>query len=739
MLPLLNPIMIIKTFIALLFSIQSQALLPDTHQSFLSSPQQSEQNLNESIEAPHLLLNQSQITSISNFSISSTDLIHFLTFLNNKLVILQRPNTPSSLQYPIRNSPILFDFLSGLCKFSASVPEFLLLLQKLEFELQDFLFIVVNEHDFIFGTSNLSVTWKSANVTNVTGDEIRSGQDRMFFVEYLIRILEVFYKYTTVVEKSVVEYFCSQQGWVNNATEGWVLFFNALVFSIEKTDSLFKIHSLKNLLNEYRSVFSSLTDNEYTLPCSSSDILTLSKSAEPQCPAQEIANLIHKLRLSYPDSTGEIVLNAANIRTEILYYKELIHLLIEDEIVFIGDTIIDFDKAVDDLQTLERTLEILESEKNVLIFTQGQTSFTEAEITNSEALSTNAYEKISQVFVNFTESVPIVATGNFSQDILSKGTKQILVGNLNESYNDTWDDRVYQNDYIILTSFFADKEGTGKIWVLPLKQPDGIYLLLEGFRQPASVCFDHIHLYLYVVDKKVGKYKGSIYQYKLKVKKSKLELENLYYTKVYSGSPADCKVDFYGNLYFTDNKKNTISIISFADLFSGFKNAYFDIYSYSNNNQKIKNPEKFVFSSSRLIFFYNSDNQAGSINYASTDVDSLNEVSIKGLINSDGRVIGIAYGQNQIFYALEGGNIYSYDLYTKSDQIVSEGFFIDPRGLCVSDYKLYVGDHGKGAVYLLNLHTKSKTLIASIQAVDSLYCINSSLLLILSLNILYLF
>ena len=713
----------------LLFSTLSLALLPDSHQSFLSSISSDTQD-----DQNHIPNSLFQNTSISNSSSIQNDFFQFLKFLNSKLVVLEQPN----YILPLKKSPILSNFLTNFCEHPVLIFDFFTLCETLESDLKDFSFLLLTQHEFFLDAQNFVLSLENSPEQSFpTGIKNNAGYSPIL-MNHVIGLIETFHQLTITVDTIALESFIGQQALIINATQSLHVLLNAIFSETPNLSPLFEFHYIDTLLSQYKSFLSTLSDPINALPCNS--LSTLYNLPEP-CPAQEIANLIHNLRLSYPDPGGEIVLNAGNLKTEILHYQELIHLLLPDEYVLIGDTLTDLQKATEDLQALSKTLEVLESEKNVLIFTQGQTSYSEAKVTNSEALSTNAYETIVEAFLNFSQDVPIVGTGNFSQDILSKGTKQILVGNLNESLNGTGVNykKVYQNDYIILTSFFADRDGTGKIWVLPLKEPAKIYLLLEGFRAPVGVCFDPRHLFLYVVDRRVGKVKGSIFQYKLKVKKNRLELESMYYTKVYFGSPVDCKVDFYGNLYFTDNRKDSINIVSFADLFSGSKNAYFAIYTYSEENHNIRKPEKFVFSSSNMIFFCNGDIRAGSINYASTEVESLNELEIKGLVSSKEKVNSIAYGDNQIFYALEGGGIWSYNLYTKGDFVISEGFFINPQGLCFSDNKLYVADHGKGAVYSLDLYTKHKQLIASVQAVDGLFCLNSFALHLHPFLVLYFF
>lgn len=704
--------------ILLLISTYSLTLLPDSHQSFLTSIYSETQD-----DQIHIPNSRFQNATTSNSSSSQNDYFRFLKFLNSKLVILEHPKAPNYL-LPFDNSPILSNFLSNFCEYPVSIFEFFTLCEALELDLKDFSFLLLIQHNFSLDVQNFVLTLETSSDRIEFTETVKNEGYSPILVNQLLNLIETFHQLTITVDTTALDSLIIQQPLRTNSTQSLHSLLTTILSETPNLSPLFEFHYINTLLSQYKLFLITLSDPINTLPCNS--LSTLYTLPEP-CPAQEIANLIHNLRLSYPDPRGEIILNAGNLKTEILHYQELIHLLLPNEFVLIGDTLTDLQKATEDLQALSKTLEILESEKNVLIFTQGQTSYSEAKITNSEALSTNAYETIVEAFLDFNENVPIVGTGNFSQDILSKGTKQILVGNLNESFNATKANvnKVYQNDFIILTSFFVDRDGTGKIWVLPLKEPAKIYLLLEGFRAPVSVCFDPRHLFLYVVDRRVGKVKGSIFQYKLKVKKNKLELESMYYTKVYFGSPIDCKVDFYGNLYFTENRKDSIYIISFADLFSGSKNAYFAIYTYSEDNMNIRKPEKFVFSSSNLIFFCNGDNRAGSINYASSEVESLNELGIKALVNSQEKVQGIAYGDNQIFYALEGGKIWSYNLYTKSDFVISEGFFIDPQGLCFSDNKLYVADHGKGAVYSLDLYTKHKQLIASVQAVDGLLCLNS--------------
>jgi sugar lactone lactonase YvrE len=69
-------------------------------------------------------------------------------------------------------------------------------------------------------------------------------------------------------------------------------------------------------------------------------------------------------------------------------------------------------------------------------------------------------------------------------------------------------------EFILVTSFDAAQENTGKVWVVPKSDEDEAYVLISGLDKPIGVCFDVNNEFLYVVDETQTD-TGIIYQYEI--------------------------------------------------------------------------------------------------------------------------------------------------------------------------------------------------------------------------------
>jgi len=109
-----------------------------------------------------------------------------------------------------------------------------------------------------------------------------------------------------------------------------------------------------------------------------------------------------------------------------------------------------------------------------------------------------------------------------------------------------------ETEWILVTSYDATKENSGKVWVIPEDDEDEGYVLISGLDIPVGICFDVNNEFLYVVDWTFGA-TGVIYQYEVDWDNDDdFEISKDVYTVIYDGNKAnDCSVDEYGNLYFT--------------------------------------------------------------------------------------------------------------------------------------------------------------------------------------------
>lgn len=449
--------------------------------------------------------------------------------------------------------------------------------------------------------------------------------------------------------------------------------------------------------------------------------------------AQLSALAIEELRISYTDSEGNIFLSSFDLTKELSLWENLIQSLSESSKVTIGSSIISLKEAKTEINTLESALKILSKTNSILIISDGNASLQDPIIKNSEELSSEAFETFTEAISANPDSVPIISTTDSSEEIITgDGTATILLPS-SEMISDTQrsettplENVLYESaSYLILTTYITGKFGTGKIWVLPLENPSLTYLLLEGFQVPTSVCFDSAHMFLYIVDH--GRQHGSIFQYQV-VYDQGIDLETEIYVEVYTGNPSDCKVDSYGNLYFLDSKKNSINIITYPDLYSGFKNRFLTIYSATKEKKKLNRPVRFDFDSNyQNLYYVNSAIGFGILNKVVTEVEGPNEEEILSITHEKIPAWGIASNDKILYYSLQNGDIKAYDLEYSTSKVISSGFFITPKGLCFAHGVLYVADHGKGAVFAV-ADGKNPELIANIQAVEGIFCLNQGFL-----------
>lgn len=647
----------------------------------------------------------------------------FILYLDTKIVVLEQ-ETQSNIVIKNIEQLDISSHIINLCQNLNNLPnsKFLLIINSLKSDLSEYSLLL---------TPKSPPEISDSNITSIP----ESYQKNLFFIKenlelYPIlrsRFLETLtnlYKSSIIVKTSLLSSLLYTEA--NKQLSALKLSLTSLL-TISTSGTLFKDFLITSSLLAYSSHFLDFEQIKSFNECEKKDFegncgLSLNENLNISTHIQKTADSVIELRKLYTDQEGRIIINAEDLSQEIAKYEEIIQGLLNEEIICFGQSWVDGHHLYSELQILYETFNMLTS-NSLLLISNGEANIVNGKVTDSEALTSIEYSKITEVSLNFSESIPIVSTSNSTPEIanpsgtlLQESTQfQISTTDLNNSSPKLI--QFFSQSFVLLSTFINDKTGTGKIWVLPLSSPSQIYLLLEGFTAPVKICFDPLHSFLYVVDKKEGK----IFQYLVKMNKKKLVLAKNVYIKIYSGNPGDCKVDIYGNLYFTDLKRNSINVISFADLFSGFKNKFFTIYQYAKENRRMKSPESFVFSTSRLMFFVAGNRN--SVYYAAAEVENLNQYQVKVLVERDKEIDGIAYGDNKIFYAVDG-EVFCFNLYKMNEERVTDEIFIDPQGLCFSDNKLFVADHGKGAIYVVDLANKNTQILASVQAVYGLYCLD---------------
>lgn len=484
--------------------------------------------------------------------------------------------------------------------------------------------------------------------------------------------------------------------------------------------------------------------------------------------AEDIENLLETYSI-----IAKAILTADDIKDEKKEWEDLESIMeLEDTVVIMDETYTYFDVA-EQINMLENLIEELEENYKVQVIEDGVISMVDAEVTDSGAISSEEYIDMTTSSENYDDDLPITLSNSQSDSLTAEigfdlvqvevESDSIAFLQLEVSLQETeavedlmreegiepiedgpagLDFHEGETQHIIFTTFINDKPDTGKVWTYSFERPDTIRSILEGLQQPTGVCYDINHDFMYVVDKDFDSGEGLIYQYQMNNKDDYLDLANGVYVAVYTGTPSDCKVDPYGNLYLLDSAASSISFIAYADLYFGYSNAYTTYYVQNEDNTIINSPYALDLVSNEDIYFVNNnaDPAVSTLNLAEAEVDELNGETILELVQEDEAIAwGVSVAGSVVYYALDNGEIKGYNIERKTVTVYSSDFFIAPRGLSFGDGKIYVADNGEGTLYSMDYKSDSKPkLILYAQAINSVFCVNGASGLVLALGLLLL-
>lgn len=449
----------------------------------------------------------------------------------------------------------------------------------------------------------------------------------------------------------------------------------------------------------------------------------------------------------------------AELNTLVDAWEDLLDIMEIGDIAIVDYQEYDTTAIQDEISELTALHEQLESGE--ILYTDpetGEVEETKAQVTESATLTSQAYTDLITSSEDFDEDIPVVSTATKSDFIATESgeplTKIIITPesdstataflqttqDADESLErdedeapeeDSDPEEEYQKGetvFILATTFITGDLGTGKVYMIPEDDPENYSEVVIGLDEPVGVCFDVNHNFLYVSDQG-GLTEGGIYQYQIdwSPDDETFTLDNEIFVQIYSGTPGDCKVDAYGNLYFTDVITDTINKATYSDLYSGYINTYMVLYEPDDETIEINRPYGIeVFESEDIYFVNNADGTIyGTLNKAEAEIEETNEESINVLTSESSPAWGLALGEKYAYYSLDNGDINAYHLEDRTTETMSSGFFIAPRGLCYGDGDIYVTDNGLGAIYKLDEGEDDEPeLMFFIQAVTSCFCVN---------------
>ncbi|OMJ73941.1 hypothetical protein SteCoe_27246 [Stentor coeruleus] len=469
----------------------------------------------------------------------------------------------------------------------------------------------------------------------------------------------------------------------------------------------------------------------------------------------EAANEVEELIQNNDEWTTQAELTAL-----VAAWEDLLDVMEIGDIAIVDYKEYDIEAIQAEISELTTLNEQLESGK--VLYTDPETGEVEeatAEVTESATLTSQAYHDLITSSIDFNEDIPVVSTATSSEFIANESGVPLIeiiiipesdtttttflqtTQDVDESLNrdedeapeeDAEPEEEYQEGqtvFILATTFITGDLGTGKVYMIPKDDPENYSEVVIGLDEPVGVCFDVNHNFLYVADQG-SLTEGGIYQYQINwsPEDETFALDNEVYVKIYSGTPSDCKVDAYGNLYFTDAINNSINKVTYSDLYSGFINSFVVLYEPDDETTEINRPFGIeVYESEDIYFVNNADGTLyGTLNKAEAEIEETNEENINILTEESTPAWGLALGEEYAYYSLDNGDINAHHIDDKSTKTMSSGFFVAPRGLCYGDGDIYVTDNGYGAIYKLDEgeDNNEPELMFFIQAVTSCFCVN---------------
>lgn len=264
---------------------------------------------------------------------------------------------------------------------------------------------------------------------------------------------------------------------------------------------------------------------------------------------------------------------------------------------------------------------------------------------------------------------------------------------------------------------------------MPSAQPSNAFVLITGLDAPTGICYDRRSRFLYVVDAGLrSNSQGRILQFAIDTDlKDRFILAEDEVATIYEGPrPFDCWVDAYGNLYFVDSQSQSINIVSFLDLWSGFANKQVTLYRRTSANPQISVPVSLQVVSSSTIYYANNaySGSAGLLNSVPTRTRYLNQAETTAEVTDFGQAWGLAVNGDELYYTTAEGEVWRYSRGRLG--LKAQGFG-RPRGVCVSGKRVYVADNEYGEVLTLSTGREEEVPdgFLRIPGVYEVYCLNN--------------
>lgn len=274
--------------------------------------------------------------------------------------------------------------------------------------------------------------------------------------------------------------------------------------------------------------------------------------------------------------------------------------------------------------------------------------------------------------------------------------------------------------YVLVTA----EDGSGKVVVVPVATGEPMYTLISGLSSHVGLCFDSSHSFLYVFDQDSSSL-GHLYKYLIRRENSVFELFDHDYFLIYEGLPLTaCAVDARGRLYFAIPGESAIYGVSFADLWSSYKNQHYLIY--SGAAEMVQAPVILEVDREGYLYWVNAQgrNDTQEVIKAPAQADANRPPT--ALFNQSGkRVLALAVSERVEALAASDGSIVS---------LSSPGrvtYLSWPHSLCVCSGQLYIGDSDLEAVFgLKDDDAPFPAVVARVRGLSAVECVQATALLL---------
>jgi len=253
-------------------------------------------------------------------------------------------------------------------------------------------------------------------------------------------------------------------------------------------------------------------------------------------------------------------------------------------------------------------------------------------------------------------------------------------------------------------------------------------LIDTGLSMPQGLAIDNAQKFLYVADPDAK----AIYRYRLDFgENGSLIQDGSKRVAVQNIEARWVAIDGIGNLFFTDESKNTINKVSRKELFLNTPKA--EII-YDGSYQKSVSMPGGIAADNFFVFWSNkvSGRLVGSIVRAEESPDGINRKTASLPLAKNGeKIYGVCLSQNNVFYTDHNANVYGVKKSGGSVTLANDQF-VKPRGCAWDgDGTVFVADRQANAVYSFpgNAHVLStvhRTKVVDCEDAFGLAVISSS-------------